>query len=62
MNRFDRPVIARVLPADERAFAKWNTDPYAPDNRHDNRLEDEGAAYLLPYWMGRFHGFIEEAK
>ena len=27
----------------------------------DGRSEGTGAAYLLPYWMGRYHGFIAEA-
>ncbi len=61
-NRFDKPVLYHVLPADERDFAKWNADPYVPDDAGDGRNEDEGAAYLLPYWMGRFHGFIAEPQ
>lgn len=59
-NRFGKPVLTRVLPADERVFEKWNADPYVPDDGGDGTLEDDGAAYLLPYWMGRYHGFIRE--
>lgn len=59
-NRFNKPVLTRVLPADERVFQKWNADPYVPDDGGDGRHEDDGAAYLLPYWMGRYHGFIAE--
>lgn len=61
-NRFRQPVLTRVLPADEREFKKWNGDPYRADIAGDGRREDDGAAYLLPYWMGRFHGFITEAQ
>ncbi len=61
-NRFGRPVLAHVLPADERDFAKWNRDPYEPDHDGDGRHEDDGAAYLLPYWMARYHGFIAERE
>lgn len=61
-NRFGDPVITRVLPADERVFKKWNADPYEPDAGGDGREEDDGAAFLLPYWMGRYHGFIAEAQ
>lgn len=59
-NRFNKPVLDRVLPADERVIEKWNGDPYLPDDGGDGRHEDDGAAYLLPYWMGRYHGFIAE--
>ncbi|HRI86837.1 MAG TPA: two-component regulator propeller domain-containing protein [Candidatus Hydrogenedentes bacterium] len=61
-NRFGRPVLTRALPADERIFEKWNADPYVPDDGGDGRVEDDGAAYLLPYWMGRYHGFISESQ
>jgi hypothetical protein len=59
-NRFGKRVLTRVVPADERAFEKWNSDPYLPDGGYGGRFEDDGAAHLLPYWMGRFHGFIAE--
>ncbi|NUM55628.1 MAG: hypothetical protein HUU46_18455 [Candidatus Hydrogenedentes bacterium] len=61
-NRFGDPVLTRVLPADERCFQKWNGDPYEPDRGGDGRSEDDGAAFLLPYWMGRYHGFIAESQ
>lgn len=59
-DRFGKRQLLRVLPADERDFEKWNENPYAPDSGGEGRTEDDGAAYLLPYWMGRFHGFIAE--
>ena len=61
-NRFDKQILTRVLPADERCFRKWNADPYVPDAGVGGHLEDDGAAYLLPYWMGRYHGFIRETE
>jgi hypothetical protein len=61
-DRFERKQLIHVLPADERAFAKWNKNPYLPDDGDGELMEDDGAAYLLPYWMGRFHGFIAEAQ
>jgi hypothetical protein len=60
-NRFGKPVLTRVVPADERVFQKWNGDPYTPDDGGDGRVEDDGAAFLLPYWMARYHGFIAES-
>lgn len=59
-NRFGRPVLDSVLPVDERVFEKWNKDPYEPDREGEGLYEDDGAAYLLPYWMGRYHGLITE--
>ena len=83
VNRFDTPIIERVLPADERHWYKWNKDPYVPDGGGpgnvspsgimpedaqveiptsikypDGAYEDDGASWLLPYWMGRYHGYI----
>jgi hypothetical protein len=59
-NRFDRPVITRALPSDERNFEKWNQDPFEPDDNGNGLSEDPGSAYLLPYWMGRYYGFFTE--
>jgi hypothetical protein len=50
-----------VLPADERHFDRWNRNPFLPDDGNDGTVEDNGSAFLLPYWMGRYHGFIEES-
>ncbi len=59
-DRFGQRQLAHVLPADERNMEKWNQNPYVPDSGGDGRHEDDGAAYLLPYWMARYHGFITE--
>jgi hypothetical protein len=61
-NRFGHRVLLEALPVDERCFKKWNADPFLPDAGGDGRLEDDGAAFLLPYWMGRFHRLIAEAE
>lgn len=57
-SRFNRPQLLSVLPADERNWGKWNGNPYYPDGGGDGRYEDDGASWLLAYWMGRYHGFI----
>jgi hypothetical protein len=49
-----------VLPYDELPMWKWNGNPYNLDGGGDGRAEDDGAYFLLPYWMGRYHRFIEE--
>lgn len=58
-DRFNRPQTVELLPPDERAIAKWNSNPYAPDGGAGGRSEDDGAFFLLPYWMGRYYGWVE---
>jgi len=60
VDRFGEAQTLHVLPADERNFEKWNQNLYRPDDGGDGRYEDDGSAYLLPYWMGRYHGFFQE--
>jgi len=52
----------KVIPVDERSFEHWNHDPWRLDGGGDGRTLGDGAVFLLPYWMGRFHGFIEEQQ
>jgi len=59
-DRFSRPQLTEVLAPDERAVEKWNSNPYRPDAGSDGRGEDDGAYFLLPYWMGRHHGWVKE--
>lgn len=59
-DRFGRPQSLTALRADERPVAKWNSNPYRFDGGNGGRGEDDGAYYLLPYWMGRYHQIIEE--
>jgi len=58
-DRFRREQALVVLPADERSVMKWNGNPYSMDGGDGGRSEDDGAFFLLPYWMGRYHGLIK---
>jgi hypothetical protein len=58
-NRFRRPHSETVLPVSERHVMRWNGDPYTLDGGSDGRSRDDGAAILLPYWMGRWHRLID---
>jgi hypothetical protein len=49
-----------VLPYDELAMTKWNGNPFRLDGGADGKREDDGAYFLLPYWMGRYHRLIDE--
>jgi hypothetical protein len=54
-------VNGKVLPVENRHFNHWNTDPWRLDYGGSGRTLASGTVYLLPYWMGRYHGFIEDA-
>jgi hypothetical protein len=49
-----------VLPYDELGMTKWNGNPFRLDDGADGKREDDGAYFLLPYWMGRYHRLIDE--
>jgi len=57
-DRFGRREALTLLPPGERPVMKWNGNPFAVDGGSGGHAEDDGAAFLLPYWMGRYHGFI----
>jgi len=57
-NRGGQRVMLEVLPYDEWWFQRWNMDPYVPDGGGNGSMDDSGEHYLLPYWLGRYHGVI----
>lgn len=48
-----------LFPWDEIAYLKLNMDPFALVQGNGGFVEYDGTAFLLPYWMGRYFGFIE---
>ena len=50
----------KVIPIDERFVNQWNNDPWDLDRGGSGTHLADGASYLLPYWMGVYHGFIKE--
>jgi len=57
-DRFGRREALTLLPPDERPVMKWNGNPFVVNGGAGGNGEDDGAAFLLPYWMGRHHGFL----
>ncbi len=53
-------LTGRVLPVDERQVFHWNHDPFRLDYGGDGATLADGTSYLLPYYMGRYLGFIKE--
>jgi hypothetical protein len=49
-----------ALPVDERFVDHWNQNPYVLDQGGGGRYSTDGAAFLLPYYMGLYHGYVIE--
>eukprot|EP01104_Vermistella_antarctica_P001095 TRINITY_DN11154_c0_g1_i1.p1 TRINITY_DN11154_c0_g1~~TRINITY_DN11154_c0_g1_i1.p1 ORF type:complete len:881 (+),score=128.69 TRINITY_DN11154_c0_g1_i1:2-2644(+) len=47
----------KTFPYDEGSMFLWNTDPYQLSGG-SGYIEFPASAWLLPYWMGRYFGFI----
>jgi len=60
MGRFAERQATTVIKPHECGMLKWNGNPYRLDDGGSGRGEDDGAYFLLPYWMGRYYGFIKE--
>jgi hypothetical protein len=53
-------VTGKVIPVENRHFNHWNTDPWELDYGGNGAELASGTVYLLPYYMGLYHGFIEK--
>lgn len=61
-DRFGEPQALTVFPYDERHVMKWNQNPYRLEGGGTGHAEETGTHWLLPYWMGRHHGFIRNPQ
>ena len=57
-DRFGRRQARTLLPPDERPVMKWNGNPFRVEGGSGGGGEDDGSFFLLPYWLGRYHGFL----
>jgi hypothetical protein len=51
-------VNGKVLPVENRHFEHWNTDPWVLDYGGNGNVLGSGTVFLLPYYMGMYHGYI----
>lgn len=58
LDRFGLRQLTQTLAPDERTFFRWNGNPYIPDHAGEGRSEADSGFFLLPYWMGRYHGWL----
>jgi hypothetical protein len=52
----------KVIPVDEKHFNHWNYDAWALDTGGNGTTLSDGATFLLPYYMGLYHGYIVESE
>jgi hypothetical protein len=62
VGRFNEVQSVQSVPTPEAGIRKNNRNPHQLDAGSDGSEEDDGAYFLLPYWMGRYHGFIKQQK
>jgi len=55
-------VDGKVLPVENRHFEHWNTDPWTLDYGGNGNVLGSGTVFLLPYYLGLYHGFIEKPR
>ena len=51
-------IDGKVLPVENRYFGHWNTDPWELDYDGDAGELGAGTVFLLPYYMGMYHGYV----
>jgi len=50
---------SRLVPVSERGGAmRWDRNPWIAVQGDGGHTESDGVFWLLPYWMGRYYGFI----
>ncbi len=60
---FEHIQTSRLLPVSERGgVMRWDRNPWAAVQGDGGHTESDGVFWLLPYWMGRYYGFIEEPR
>jgi hypothetical protein len=47
---------------ENRHFEHWNTDPWTLDYGGGGQVLASGTVFLLPYYLGLYHGFIEKPR
>jgi hypothetical protein len=55
----DDTEVNRILPPSERATIRSDSNLYSAVRGEDGMSESSGVFWLLPYWMGRYYGYID---
>jgi hypothetical protein len=57
VDRMGKRQSMTPIPTAERGVTKWNINPYQFYSGGGGAEENDGAYFLLAYWMGRYHGY-----
>jgi hypothetical protein len=52
----------RLLPPSERGVIRWDENPWRAVQGDGGHTESDGVWWLLPYWMGRYYGYIQPSQ
>ncbi len=55
----DRWQTDRLPPPSERGVIRWDDNPWTAVQGDGGHTESDGVFWLLPYWMGRYYGYIQ---
>ena len=55
----DDTQVDRILPPSERATIRTDSNLYSAVRGEDGMSESSGVFWLIPYWMGRYQGYIQ---
>ncbi len=53
---------SRLLPPGERGIMRWDKNPWKAVQGDGGRTEASPTFWLLPYWMGRYYGYINKVE
>ena len=56
---FESVQTNRILPASERGIMRWDKNPWVAVQGDGGHSERCPSYWLLPYWMGRYYGYID---
>jgi len=54
----ERLQTSRLLPPSERCTMRWDNNPWDAVEGDGGHTESDGVFWLLPYWVGRYYGFV----
>ncbi|MCX6229245.1 MAG: transcriptional regulator [Bacteroidia bacterium] len=60
IDRSRKAQATRIIPTPEAGIVKANSNPREFIIGSNGTHEDDGAYFLLPYWMGRYHGYFQK--